>query len=66
MRAEGIKFIIATPYFDPKALKFVADKSGSRIVSLAHQVGGQRGADDYLGMINFDVQALSSAFAETR
>ena len=66
MRAEGIKFIIATPYFDPKALKLVADKSGSRIVSLAHQVGGQRGADDYLGMINFDVQALSSAFAETR
>lgn len=66
MRTEGIKIVIATPYFDAKALKFVADKSGARIVSLAHQVGAQRGVEDYIGMIDFDVRTLAAALAGAR
>lgn len=66
MRTEGIKIIIATPYFDPKALKFVADKSGARIVNLAHQVGARQGADDYLGVIDYNVRALTDALRGAR
>lgn len=65
MRTEAIKIIIATPYFDAKALKFTADKSGARIVNLAHQVGARQGADDYLGVIDYNVQALTAALAGT-
>ena len=61
MRSEDIKIVIATPYFDAKALKFVAEKSGARIVNLAHQAGARQGADDYLGVVDHNVRALAAA-----
>ncbi|MCM2356713.1 MAG: metal ABC transporter substrate-binding protein [Geobacteraceae bacterium] len=66
MRSEGIRIVIATPYFDAKALKFVADKGGARIVNLAHQAGARQGADDYLGVVDYNVRALAAALAGAR
>jgi ABC-type Zn uptake system ZnuABC Zn-binding protein ZnuA len=66
MRTENIKIVLASPYFDPKALKFVADKCGARIVNLAHQVSARQGTDDYLGMIDYDVRTLAAALGGVR
>jgi zinc/manganese transport system substrate-binding protein len=60
MRAEGVSLILATPYFSPRHAEFVAQRTGARIVELAHQVGSRPGTDDYLSMVDFNVRALTA------
>jgi zinc/manganese transport system substrate-binding protein len=61
MRREGVGLILATPYFAPRHAELVADRTGARIVELAHQVGSRPGADDYLATIDHNVRALVEA-----
>ena len=66
MKRENIRLVLAAPYFDAKALRFVSEKGGARIVGLAHQVGARPGTDAYLAMIDFNVRTLAAALSETR
>lgn len=61
MQREGVKIILKSPYFDPKAAQFVAEKTGARVVNMVHQVGALEGADDYIAMVNYNVQHLVGA-----
>ena len=61
IQREGVKIILKSPYFDPKAAQFVAEKTGARIVNMVHQVGALEGADDYIAMVNYNVQHLVGA-----
>jgi len=63
MRNEGVKVIIASPYYDPRHARFLAEATGAKIVPLSHQVGGRPGTDDYLSMIDYNVKTLSEALA---
>ncbi len=63
IKAEGIRVILTSPYYDPCFAKTVSDATGARAVLLAHQVGSREGADDYLTMIDGNVKALAAAFA---
>jgi zinc/manganese transport system substrate-binding protein len=58
IRAEQIPVLLATPYFDPRHARFVAEQSGVRVVPMAHQVGSRPGADDYVSMIDYDVRQV--------
>jgi ABC-type Zn uptake system ZnuABC Zn-binding protein ZnuA len=61
MRSQGVKVILANPYFDPRFAQFVAERTGAQVVNMAHQVGARAGTDDYLAMINYDVRQLAGA-----
>jgi ABC-type Zn uptake system ZnuABC Zn-binding protein ZnuA len=61
IRAEKIPVLLATVYFDPRHARFVAEKSGVKVVPMAHQVGSRPGADDYVAMIDYDVKQVFGA-----
>ena len=61
IQREGVRIILKSPYFDPKAAQFVAEKTGTRIVNMVHQVGALEGVDDYMAMVNYNVQKLVGA-----
>lgn len=66
MRAQRVALILHTPYYDLKRARFVAQKTGARIVTLANQVGAVPGADDYIAMIDVNVRLVADALEETR
>jgi zinc/manganese transport system substrate-binding protein len=61
MRTQGVKVILANPYFDPRFAQFVAQRTGAQVVSFAHMVGARAGTDDYISMIDYDVRQLAGA-----
>jgi ABC-type Zn uptake system ZnuABC Zn-binding protein ZnuA len=61
MRAQGVRVILASPYFDPRFAQFVAERTGAQVVSMAHQVGARGGTNDYMAMIDYDVRQLAGA-----
>jgi ABC-type Zn uptake system ZnuABC Zn-binding protein ZnuA len=63
MKAEGIKVILASPYFEIRYAQFVSKNTGAKIVPLAHQVGSRAGTDSYLRMIEYNVRQLVTAFS---
>jgi ABC-type Zn uptake system ZnuABC Zn-binding protein ZnuA len=63
MRGMGVKVVLASPYFDPRHARFVAESTGARTVAMAHQVGAVPGADTYVGMVELNVTRLAAAFA---
>lgn len=63
MKAEGIKTILSSPYFEIRYAQFVSKNTGAKIVPLAHQVGSRPGTDSYLNMIDYNVRELAAAFS---
>lgn len=61
MRAQGVKVILANPYFDPRFAQFVAERTGAQVVSIAHTVGARAGTNDYIAMVDYDVRQLAGA-----
>jgi ABC-type Zn uptake system ZnuABC Zn-binding protein ZnuA len=61
MRAQGVKVILANPYFDPRFAQFVAERTGAQVVSIAHMVGARPGTNDYISMVDYDVRQLAGA-----
>jgi ABC-type Zn uptake system ZnuABC Zn-binding protein ZnuA len=61
MRAQGVKVILANPYFDPRFAQFVAERTGAQVVSMAHMVGARAGTNDYISMVDYDVRQLAGA-----
>jgi ABC-type Zn uptake system ZnuABC Zn-binding protein ZnuA len=61
MRAQGVKVILANPYFDPRFAQFVAERTGAQVVNMAHQVGARPGTNDYIAMIDYNVRQLAGA-----
>jgi ABC-type Zn uptake system ZnuABC Zn-binding protein ZnuA len=61
IKAEGIKVILSSPYFEIRYAQFVSKNTGAKIVLLAHQVGSRPGTDSYIRMIDYNVRELGSA-----
>jgi ABC-type Zn uptake system ZnuABC Zn-binding protein ZnuA len=62
MKAEGVKVILSSPYFEVRYAQFVSKNTGAKIALLAHQVGSRPGTDDYIKMIDYNVKQLVTAF----
>lgn len=64
MREKKVRAILTVPYFDRRYADVVAQKTGARVVDLAHQPGAVPGAKDYLATIDHNVRALAAALKE--
>ena len=58
MKADHVGLILSSAYFDPRHARWVAERTGARIVHLAHQVGARDGTPDYLSTVDYNVRAL--------
>ena len=61
VKSQHVRFLIASPYFDPRHARTVADRTGIPVVTLAHQVGALPGADDYLSTAELNVRRVEEA-----
>jgi len=61
MKAEGIKIIVAEPWNDRKLVERVAREADAKALVLASSVGSVKGADSYIGAIDYNVNELSRA-----
>lgn len=62
MRSGNIKVILMEPFYSDKPAKFIASKTEAKIVKAANSVGGMKGADDYISLIDNIVDGLVEAF----
>ena len=56
---KEVKVIIVEPFYCRKAADKVARETGVHVLVLANSTGGQKGADDYLAMIDNTVNSLT-------
>jgi ABC-type Zn uptake system ZnuABC Zn-binding protein ZnuA len=61
MKAERVKVILSSPYFEVRYAQFVSKNTGAKIVPLAHQVGSRPSTDNYIRMIDYNVRELARA-----
>ena len=61
MKEERIKVILSAPWSDQKLAERIAQEAGGKVVSMASAVGAVKGADDYLGTIDYNVKAVAQA-----
>jgi ABC-type Zn uptake system ZnuABC Zn-binding protein ZnuA len=61
VKAQHVRLLIASPYFDPRHARSIAERTGIPIVTLAHQVGALPGADDYLSTVDLNVREVGEA-----
>jgi zinc/manganese transport system substrate-binding protein len=62
MRSEGIRVVVHSVYYDEKPSRFVAEKTGGELVTLATSVGGAEGVEDYFDLFDYTVELLVEAF----
>jgi ABC-type Zn uptake system ZnuABC Zn-binding protein ZnuA len=61
MKADHVRLILAAAYYDPRHAEFVAGQTGATVVRMANQAGARPGTDDYLAMVNYNVDQLVAA-----
>jgi ABC-type Zn uptake system ZnuABC Zn-binding protein ZnuA len=64
MRAEHVRLILASAYYDPRHARFVSQQTGATVASMASQPGARPGTGDYLAMIDYDVRAVADALGQ--
>jgi ABC-type Zn uptake system ZnuABC Zn-binding protein ZnuA len=66
VRAQQVRVILSSPYFDPRHARWVAERTRARVVPLAHQAGAREGTKSYLDTIDYNVRRLLEALEATR
>ena len=61
MRARGVRMVVREPHQPQRDAKFVADKAGALVVTLAASVGALPQTDDLISLFEQDVEALRAA-----
>jgi ABC-type Zn uptake system ZnuABC Zn-binding protein ZnuA len=61
MRRDKIGILATHPFYDEKIAKLVADKAGAKLVVLPLEVGGVKGASDYLSFFDVVTSTLIGA-----
>lgn len=56
-----VRAILRVPYFDARAVDFVAKETGTPAIVLAHQVGALPDTDDYIAMVEENLARLARA-----
>lgn len=64
IESQQVPLILSSAYFDPRHARWVAERSGARIVPLAHQVGARPGVDDYLAVLDYNLAQLLEALGK--
>ncbi len=61
MKDQNVKAVISEPWADRKTVDLVARDSGARVLVLPSAVGGVKGIDTYVQMIDYSVNMLAQA-----
>lgn len=61
MQRESISLIMAENYYDPKASRGLAEKTGARLLILASSVNGDASITDYAGLFDYLIAHLHGA-----
>ena len=61
MERDQVPLLLSSAYFDPRHARWVADRTGARIVPLAHQVDARPGVRTYLELVDYNLGELSEA-----
>lgn len=61
MKRDKIKLILIEVFYDDMAAKYVAGKTGSKVLVVPNSVGGNEGAKDYFSLIDTLVDKISGA-----
>jgi ABC-type Zn uptake system ZnuABC Zn-binding protein ZnuA len=61
VRRTGAKVIVMEPFYDRKLADVVANQTGAKVLILPPSVGGVRGVDDYIALIQHDLTQLAAA-----
>lgn len=64
MKKENVKLIMVEPYFDLRAAKVVAGKTGATVLSAPLSVGGVKSANDYFGLFDYLVDNVSKILSQ--
>jgi zinc/manganese transport system substrate-binding protein len=66
MKVGGVRAVIASPYYDPRHARLVAEATGASVIELAHQTGGRDGAATWMEMIDYNVRTAAAALSASR
>jgi ABC-type Zn uptake system ZnuABC Zn-binding protein ZnuA len=58
---EQVGAILTSPYFDPRHARFVGERTGARVLEMAHQPGARPGTPDYVTTVAYNVLQLQGA-----
>jgi ABC-type Zn uptake system ZnuABC Zn-binding protein ZnuA len=61
MKAEHVRFVLASAYYDARHATFVAENSGATVLRMANLAGARPGTDDYLAMCAYNVGQVVAA-----
>ena len=61
MRDDRVKVLIVEPWSDVKLAERVAQDAGAKAIVLAPVVGALKGADSYIGTVDYDITTLANA-----
>jgi ABC-type Zn uptake system ZnuABC Zn-binding protein ZnuA len=61
MRAQNVRLILASAYYDPRHARFLAQHTGAKVAEMANQGGARPGTEDYLRMVDYNVNQFVTA-----
>ena len=65
-REQKVAAVLSCVYLNARHARFVARHVGIPVVEMAHQSGSRKGADDYLGVFDYNVRQLVKALEKSR
>ncbi|MBM4259140.1 MAG: zinc ABC transporter substrate-binding protein [Deltaproteobacteria bacterium] len=66
MKANNVRAVLATAYYDIRYADFVSQNTGAKVVPMAHQAGARPGTDEYLNMADYNVRQLAAALGSVK
>ncbi len=61
MKRQNVKLILVEPYFDLKTPQSIGRETGAEVLMLPPSVGGAKEVTDYIGLFDYDVNAVVAA-----
>ena len=61
IKRTGAKVLIMEPFYSRKTADFVASKTGIKVLVIPPSVGGVRGVNDYIQLMQHDLQKVAAA-----
>jgi ABC-type Zn uptake system ZnuABC Zn-binding protein ZnuA len=65
MKRQNVKLIFVEPYFDLKTPQSIGRETGAEVLMLPPSVGGVKEVTDYIGLFDYDVNAVVAAIKRT-
>jgi ABC-type Zn uptake system ZnuABC Zn-binding protein ZnuA len=64
VKREKVRVLLANAFYDAQHAQLVSQRTGAKVVSMAHQVGARPGTDDYLSTVDYNVKQLATVLKE--